>query len=134
MQIKKVLIHALILGVAAATYHVDTNIDWSASCTDKAIVDNWTTIRAILSAKIPLLRIKLGSAKYQQVLKLLGGITLPRTPDLQIQHGLVDIIGGDLMEDYIGHILTSYWRRHPCTEPSEPAYSASSEEPSSDEP
>ncbi|KAJ1851020.1 hypothetical protein LPJ76_006262, partial [Coemansia sp. RSA 638] len=132
MQIKKVLIHAFILGVAAASYHVDPSIDWSASCTDQAVVANWNSIRSTLNDKIPNLRYVIGSNKYQQVVTLLGGKKLPKTPSVEIEHALVNIIGASLMEQYIGAILQTYWHRHPCTEPSHepsgPAYSESSEE------
>ncbi|KAJ2357731.1 hypothetical protein GGF43_001278, partial [Coemansia sp. RSA 2618] len=132
MQIKKVLIHAFILGAAAATYRVDPTIDWSASCTDQAVVANWDNIRTTLNGKIPKLRSILGSSKYQQVLAVLGGPKLPKTPNLEIEHALVNIVGATLMEEYIGSILQTYWHRHPCTEPTHeptgPEYSASSEE------
>ncbi|KAJ2497295.1 hypothetical protein GGH96_005220 [Coemansia sp. RSA 1972] len=131
MQIKKVLIHAFILGVAAASYHVDPSIDWSASCTDRAVAANWVNIRTTLNNKIPYLRSVIGSVKYNQVVALLGGIRLPTTPNIAIEHALVNIIGANLMEQYIGAILQNYWRRYPCTEPtqepSSPVYSESSE-------
>ncbi|KAJ2258652.1 hypothetical protein GGH98_000091 [Coemansia sp. RSA 454] len=140
MQIKKILIHAFILGVAAATYHVDPSIDWSASCTDQAVVANWVSIRTVMNNKIPYLRSVIGSNKYNQVVALLGGTRLPTVPNLAIEHALVNIIGANLMEQYIGPILQNYWRRYPCTEPTlepssvAPSYTASSEEPSSVEP
>ncbi|KAJ2164122.1 hypothetical protein GGF45_006210, partial [Coemansia sp. RSA 551] len=140
MQIKKILIHAFILGVAAATYHVDPSIDWSASCTDQAVVANWVSIRTVMNNKIPYLRSVIGSNKYNQVVALLGGTRLPTVPNLAIEHALVNIIGANLMEQYIGPILQNYWRRYPCTEPTlepssvAPSYTASSDEPSSVEP
>ncbi|KAJ1765765.1 hypothetical protein LPJ74_006211, partial [Coemansia sp. RSA 1843] len=118
MNLKKSAIRIMILGAIAAAvsaHHGTPNIDWTSQCAQDTVVTNWSSIRLSLIIKLPLCFKDIGYTKYQRVVALLGhGFSLPSRPSLDTFGKLVDIVGAEVMDEYVGGICTSYWRSHPC--------------------
>ncbi|KAJ1936435.1 hypothetical protein GGF37_005612, partial [Kickxella alabastrina] len=112
MQLKNVLVQALLVGFAAATY--STQIEWDAKCTQDTIVNKWSAIRTALANKLPMSKGELGPAKFNKVKQLLNDFTLPRNADLEVIYDLIDITGTRYMDGAIGSVLNDYLRDHPC--------------------
>ncbi|ORX69673.1 hypothetical protein DL89DRAFT_267856 [Linderina pennispora] len=62
----------------------------------------------------------IGFDKFKELKKLLGGLSLPKEPDLAVQLGLLQIFGPKNLELIIGPIIKHYWRHHPCPAPTTP--------------
>ncbi|KAJ2841079.1 hypothetical protein GGI22_008060, partial [Coemansia erecta] len=118
MNLKKSTIRIMVLGAIAAAVaaHRDTShIDWTSQCAKDTVVTLWSNIRSSLNIKLPLCFKDIGYESYHNVVALLGrGTSLPKHPNLDTFGRLIDIVGADIMDDYIGSICTSYWRYHPC--------------------
>ncbi|KAJ1964860.1 hypothetical protein GGI12_001159 [Dipsacomyces acuminosporus] len=119
MNLKRAATQAIVIGSAVST--VAAKIDWLSPCTIKSVEANWNAIRLEMAVVLPFSWIVLGFEKYNKIKKLLGGrMRLPPKPDIAIQAGLLQIVGPDQMEVFIGPILYAYWVFKPCP-PATPA-------------
>ncbi|KAI8323558.1 hypothetical protein GQ54DRAFT_104094 [Martensiomyces pterosporus] len=113
MNLKRTVAQAVVIGAAATA--VTAKIDWISPCTISAISATWNEIRFEMAILLPFSWVILGFDKFNKIKKLLGGhLYLPAKPDLATELGLLQIVGPDQMELFIGPILKAYWLFHPC--------------------
>ncbi|KAJ2827226.1 hypothetical protein FBU31_003222 [Coemansia sp. 'formosensis'] len=115
MHIKKVALHAMVLGMAAvAVMATDQTIDWEAICVKYAIVFYWKPIGIQLRSAILTSGDTLDS-KYDALRRVIGiNYMLPNNPNLAIFQKVVDIVGADFMQLALSPILNEYLIQHSC--------------------
>ncbi|KAJ2836473.1 hypothetical protein FBU31_001364 [Coemansia sp. 'formosensis'] len=117
MHIKKIALHAMVLGMAAvAVMATNQSIDLEAPCTIAAIVANWGVVRVRLAVFLAS-NTGLAYSARVDILKLLNGDTLPVDPDMELLRKVFDISGTLFKQLVIYGVLTNYWAAHPCVNP-----------------
>ncbi|KAJ2802741.1 hypothetical protein H4S07_004620 [Coemansia furcata] len=117
MHIKKIALHAMVLGMTAvAVMATDQSIDLEAPCTIAAIVANWGIVRVRLTVFLAS-NTGLAYSAHVDILKLLNGDTLPVDPDMELLKKVFDISGTLFEQLVIGGVLANYWAAHPCVNP-----------------
>ncbi|KAJ2827227.1 hypothetical protein FBU31_003223 [Coemansia sp. 'formosensis'] len=117
MHIKKIALHAMVLGMAAVVVMAtDQSIDLEAPCTIAAIVANWGVVRVRLTVFLAS-NTGLAYSAHVDILKLLNGNTLPVDPDMELLKKVFDISGTLFEQLVIGGVLANYWAAHPCVNP-----------------
>ncbi|KAJ1933966.1 hypothetical protein FBU59_005848 [Linderina macrospora] len=118
MNSKTFLVQALLIGTIATCVLADIN--WLDICTIQAVSATWSQIRIVTNLLLPFSWVMIGFDKFKQLKKLLGGLSLPKEPDLAVQLGLLQIFGSKNLELIIGPIVKHYMRHHPCPAPTTP--------------
>ncbi|KAJ2834011.1 hypothetical protein GGI24_000605 [Coemansia furcata] len=118
MHIKKIALHAMVLGMAAlSVMATDQPIDWEAPCTGDAVIANWVSVRSRLYIYINGGWFGIDGPTRSKVFNLLDGYYLPPVIDLDIFRKVADIVGPNFMQLALGTFLDNYWAAHPCVNP-----------------
>ncbi|KAJ2042051.1 hypothetical protein H4S04_007500, partial [Coemansia sp. S16] len=99
MHFIKFVLRFLVFGmIAVAVLATNQPVNWGCTCTDAAIVTNWSKIRTRLATILPSSAGIIGNSKHDKVFKLLNNsYYIPTTPDIKLEEKLFDIVGADYM-------------------------------------
>ncbi|KAJ2032327.1 hypothetical protein IWW57_000285 [Coemansia sp. S610] len=136
MNIKKTVLYAMVLGMAAlsamATNHP---IDWDSPCIDGAIIAMWWHVLPAMHQFINNVDGALSSQQRYQIHIILFATPPHPNPSLEVYKKVEDIVGAGYMQKTMSVLLIKYVNENPCIIPTptlSPSASSSDSATSSD--